>query len=76
MVCRVPLTRCLRGQPTLDVEHGDPAGAPVIALHGVTDCWCLFEPLLPHLPRTLRRDRGWTHAVPRSRPETETRRQR
>ena len=35
-------------------EHGDPAGLPVVALHGVTDSWRSFEPLLPHLPRSLR----------------------
>lgn len=35
-------------------EQGDPAGAPVIMLHGVTDSWRSFEPALPHLPRSLR----------------------
>lgn len=45
----------LAGQPALEyIEHGDAAGTPVIALHGVTDSWRSFEPLLPHLPRTLR----------------------
>ena len=27
---------------------------PVILLHGVTDSWRSFEPVLPHLPRSLR----------------------
>jgi pimeloyl-ACP methyl ester carboxylesterase len=35
------------------VEHGEPGGLPVIALHGVTDSWRSFEPLLPHLPPDL-----------------------
>ena len=32
------------------VEQGDPAGVPVLLLHGVTDSWHSFEPVLPHLP--------------------------
>ena len=32
------------------VEQGDPAGAPVLFLHGITDSWRSFEPVLPHLP--------------------------
>jgi pimeloyl-ACP methyl ester carboxylesterase len=36
------------------VEQGDPDGVPVILLHGVTDSWRSFEPVLPHLPPTLR----------------------
>jgi pimeloyl-ACP methyl ester carboxylesterase len=45
----------LPGRLTLQyVEHGDPRGVPVIALHGITDSWRSFEPLLPHLPRSLR----------------------
>jgi non-heme chloroperoxidase len=35
-------------------EQGDRSGIPVIALHGVTDSWRSFEPLLPHLPSQLR----------------------
>ena len=31
------------------VEQGDPAGVPVIFLHGITDSWHSFEPVLPHL---------------------------
>ena len=30
-------------------EQGDPSGVPVILLHGVTDSWRSFEPVLPHL---------------------------
>lgn len=32
------------------VEQGDPNGIPVIFLHGITDSWRSFEPVLPHLP--------------------------
>ena len=35
------------------VEQGDPAGVPVIFLHGITDSWHSFEPMLPHLPNTI-----------------------
>jgi non-heme chloroperoxidase len=36
------------------VEHGRADGAPVVFLHGVTDSWRSFEPMLPHLPSSLR----------------------
>ena len=36
------------------VEQGDPDGVPVILLHGVTDSWRSFEPVLPHLPPSIR----------------------
>jgi len=35
------------------VEQGDPAGVPVILLHGVTDSWRSFDLVLPHLPPSL-----------------------
>lgn len=35
-------------------EQGDRSGMPVIALHGVTDSWRSFDPVLPHLPSGLR----------------------
>jgi non-heme chloroperoxidase len=35
------------------VEQGDPSGIPVILLHGVTDSWRSFEPVLPYLPESL-----------------------
>ena len=35
-------------------EQGDPGGTPVLLLHGVTDSWRAFEPVLPHLPASLR----------------------
>jgi pimeloyl-ACP methyl ester carboxylesterase len=35
-------------------EQGDPAGVPVIFLHGVTDSWRSFELLFAHLPRSFR----------------------
>lgn len=36
------------------VTHGDADGVPVVLLHGVTDSWRSFEPLLPHLPASIR----------------------
>ena len=36
------------------VEQGDPAGVPVVMLHGVTDSWRSFERVLPHLPPSVR----------------------
>jgi pimeloyl-ACP methyl ester carboxylesterase len=35
------------------VEQGDPAGVPVVMLHGLTDSWHSFEPVLPHLPESI-----------------------
>jgi non-heme chloroperoxidase len=35
------------------VEQGDPSGVPVLLLHGYTDSWYSFEPVLPHLPRSI-----------------------
>jgi non-heme chloroperoxidase len=35
------------------VEQGDPSGVPMILLHGYTDSWYSFEPVLPHLPRSI-----------------------
>ena len=35
------------------VERGDPAGVPVLLLHGVTDSWRSFERVLPHLPASI-----------------------
>jgi pimeloyl-ACP methyl ester carboxylesterase len=36
------------------VEQGDPDGVPVVMLHGVTDSWRSFAPVLPHLPSSVR----------------------
>jgi non-heme chloroperoxidase len=35
------------------VEQGDPSGIPVVLLHGVTDSWRSFEPVLPRLPESI-----------------------
>jgi non-heme chloroperoxidase len=35
------------------VEQGDTAGIPVLLLHGATDSWRSFEPVLPHLPKSI-----------------------
>src|SRR5690606_35294021 len=32
------------------VQHGDAAGYPVLFLHGYSDSWFSFSPILPHLP--------------------------
>jgi non-heme chloroperoxidase len=37
------------------VEQGDRSGVPVLLLHGPTDSWQSFKPLLAHLP-------AWVHA--------------
>jgi len=31
-------------------ERGEPGGVPVLLLHGITDSWRSFEPVLPWLP--------------------------
>jgi pimeloyl-ACP methyl ester carboxylesterase len=36
------------------VDTGDPAGLPVVFLHGVTDSWTSFEGTLEHLPGSIR----------------------
>lgn len=36
------------------VEQGDAHGVPVLLLHGITDSWRSFEPVLPHLPPWMR----------------------
>jgi non-heme chloroperoxidase len=36
------------------VEQGDPNGIPVVMLHGFTDSWRAWEPVLPHLPHSIR----------------------
>jgi pimeloyl-ACP methyl ester carboxylesterase len=36
------------------VEQGDPTGVPVVLLHGGTDSWRSFEPVLPYLPPSIR----------------------
>jgi pimeloyl-ACP methyl ester carboxylesterase len=36
------------------VDQGDRDGVPVVFLHGITDSWRSFEPVMPHLPASLR----------------------
>jgi pimeloyl-ACP methyl ester carboxylesterase len=36
------------------VEQGDPSGVPVVLLHGITDSWRSFSPVLPYLPDWIR----------------------
>lgn len=35
------------------VEQGSPSGTPMLLLHGITDSWRSFEPVLPHLPHDV-----------------------
>jgi pimeloyl-ACP methyl ester carboxylesterase len=35
------------------VEQGDPSGVPVLLLHGYTDSWRSFEPVLPYMPDSI-----------------------
>jgi non-heme chloroperoxidase len=35
-------------------ESGDASGVPVLLLHGLADSWRAFEPVLQHLPGSLR----------------------
>jgi pimeloyl-ACP methyl ester carboxylesterase len=35
------------------VEQGERSGIPVLFLHGVTDSWLSFAPVLPHLPASI-----------------------
>lgn len=35
-------------------EHGEPAGLPVVLVHGYSDSWRSFEPVLPHFPAAIR----------------------
>jgi non-heme chloroperoxidase len=45
----------LLGGPKLEyVEQGDRSGVPLVLLHGYTDSWRSFEPVLPHLPSDVR----------------------
>ena len=36
------------------VEQGPVSGVPIICLHGVTDSWHSFEPMLPYVPDDVR----------------------
>lgn len=35
------------------VEQGDAEGTPMVMLHGLSDSWRSYEPLLPHLPSSI-----------------------
>ena len=49
-----PKSVALPGRTSLSyVEQGDTSGVPVILLHGVTDSWFSFAPVLPHLPASI-----------------------
>jgi non-heme chloroperoxidase len=53
-VARIVRTVKLPGGLTLPyVQQGDPSGTPMLLLHGVTDSWFSFDPVLPHLPDSI-----------------------
>ena len=50
-----PRTIALRTGLTLPyVEQGDPAGPAVVLVHGPLDSWRSWEPVLDHMPRSVR----------------------
>lgn len=50
-----PRSATLPSGVTLEyIDQGNPDGAPVLLLHGYTDSWKSFAPVLPHLPPALR----------------------
>jgi non-heme chloroperoxidase len=53
-LARTTRIRLATGITVEAVEHGDASGTPLVALHGVSDSWRSFEPVLPHLPPSLR----------------------
>jgi non-heme chloroperoxidase len=53
LIDHVPSVPLSTGVSLPDVEQGDPAGAPVVFLHGITDSWRSFEPTLPFLPPSV-----------------------
>ncbi|HEU4339070.1 MAG TPA: alpha/beta hydrolase [Planctomycetota bacterium] len=53
MTARVQSVALANGVALQCVEQGDPSGIPVLLLHGVTDSWRSFEPVLPHLPDSI-----------------------
>ena len=36
------------------VEQGDPSGVPLLMIHGATDSWRSYQPVLAHLPAHIR----------------------
>jgi pimeloyl-ACP methyl ester carboxylesterase len=36
------------------MEQGDASGVPLLMIHGATDSWRSYEPVLPHLPDDIR----------------------
>ena len=36
------------------LTHGNATGVPVVMLHGITDSWKSFAPVLPYLPESVR----------------------
>lgn len=53
MTFRPRIARLPLGLQLPYVSQGDPSGIPVLFLHGITDSWRSFEPVLPQLPDSL-----------------------
>jgi non-heme chloroperoxidase len=53
MTLHVKSTSLASGLRLPYVEHGDPAGVPIVLLHGTSDSWRSWELLLPALPDAL-----------------------
>ena len=51
---QIKYTNLATGVTVEYVENGTLAGTPLLLLHGLSDSWHSFLPLLPHLPAGLR----------------------
>ncbi len=54
MATRVHSVTLANGITLQYVEQGDPSGIPMLLLHGVTDSWRSFEPVLSFMPASIR----------------------
>jgi pimeloyl-ACP methyl ester carboxylesterase len=54
MTSTIKSVRLANGITLQYAEAGSGAGVPVVFLHGYTDSWRSFEPVLPHLPGSIR----------------------
>lgn len=54
MTPQIKSTKLSTGVTVEYIESGAPAGSPLLLLHGLSDSWHSFLPMLPHLPRSVR----------------------
>ncbi|MDQ8728709.1 alpha/beta hydrolase [Bradyrhizobium sp. LHD-71] len=54
MIPQIKSTKLPTGVTVEFIEHGAATGAPLLLLHGLSDSWHSFLPLLPHLPQDVR----------------------